>query len=152
MPTPQPIYDYWTKRYMNVLLSGYKAFPQEIGDGLAMEERAGFLRGMMVEAGKSGLIPTASEVIELLKDAPAAETKPIPLKETTETTKADKKPSSEAFDRNKPGWVCCPECASTDIKHPGKNGKKPYYACFECQIFLNIDDKSQPVVKPMGAK
>lgn len=60
----------------------------------------------------------------------------------------------DAFDRNKPGWVCCPNCGSVDIHHISeKDGKKrKFCACYDCGIFLNIDSKCQPSIKEMEPK
>lgn len=66
MVEPQVVYERWTRCYMGVLLMGYKALPAEI-QKYPVEEQASILRGMMVDAGKSGLIPTAKEVVEMLE-------------------------------------------------------------------------------------
>jgi len=55
-----------------------------------------------------------------------------------------------AYDRNKPGFVCCPQCGSTDVTHDKKPPKKgTYQACWDCRIWLNAADGA---VKPMDTQ
>lgn len=97
------------------------------------------------------------------QDAPkAAEPTPAPPK-AEKPAEAAKAPSTkgpatlegfdgkriEAFDKDKPGWVCCPQCGNTDITHPKPDGKRgTWQGCYECGIFLNQNGKTAP----MGGK
>lgn len=54
-----------------------------------------------------------------------------------------------AYDKDKPGWNYCPNCASLDVTHDKKPPKKgTYQACWDCRIWL---DPAGGKVRPMDA-
>lgn len=172
MVDSKQVYASWSKTYMSVLLEGFKALPDEVKAAFPKEEQAGILRGMMIEAGKSGLVPTAAEVVKMLeaaaapapKDeqrAPAGE-KVVPQKQDAPqapTTSAGKAPESVPgeypYDKDRPGWNFCPVCHNRDIDQVSDKTGKHYQACGPCKVYLNVDGKAVRIgngerVKPMG--
>jgi len=58
-------YEEWAQVYMRIAAIGWKNMPTEFAD-IPVEERVGILRGMMVDAGKSGLLPSLNQVLDIL--------------------------------------------------------------------------------------
>jgi len=164
----------WTVEYMAVVQAGWESMTVDVKSAFKSEDQAAIIRGMMVDAAKCGIVPSATDIIEMLAEQPderKAESTPMPeppqlppaplSSESSDTKKETKQEmtdfegkKTEAFDRNKPGWVCCPNCGSVDIHHISeKDGKKrKFCACYDCGIFLNIDSKCQPSIKEMEPK
>ena len=133
----------WVKRYMGIWCMGYSLLP----DGMKNEEaKAGAINGMMVGATKSGLLGHEAEAPQ----APAKERMPQkPPRQTPlgldEVPKGKDGKPLPAYDRNKPGWNYCPNCASKEITHDKTHPKKgTYQACWDCRLWLR-PDKDAPV-------
>ena len=105
VPSSSQIYGEWTRVYMEVLQKGYEAMPDWMKD-MPVEEGAGILRGMMVEAGKAGLIPTAAELVTKLDSEPCPdfqradelakpEEKPKPASEAAKPVQPAEKPKEQ---------------------------------------------------------
>jgi hypothetical protein len=53
---------------------------------------------------------------------------------------------SPAYDVGNKRWNYCPQCSTTDINHVSEKGKE-YQACFNCRLWLNIDEKTSSMDK-----
>ena len=66
------IVERWTAEYMAVVKAGWASFPTEMKDSVSAEDKAAIVRGMMVDAGKCGIIPGADSVIKMMDEEAAA--------------------------------------------------------------------------------
>jgi hypothetical protein len=58
--------DYWVSIYLRVFRMGWLNFPNDL-EALPVEQKCGILRGMMVDAGKSGLLPSLEQVLDIIE-------------------------------------------------------------------------------------
>ena len=69
MPDLEKAIDYWVSTYLEVLNAGWSKLPQDLA-ALPIAEKCNIFRGMMVEAGKSGLLPSLNQVLKIVASAP----------------------------------------------------------------------------------
>jgi len=65
MPDLEKAIDYWVSTYLKVLNTGWSKFSQDLA-ALPIAEKCSIFRGMMVEAGKSGLLPGLNQVLKIV--------------------------------------------------------------------------------------
>ncbi len=100
----------WIGIYWEIVRAGWVKMPENL---LAMpvEERCAILRGMMVEAGKSGLLPSLTQVMDMMeKEGASAE---LPARPVAPAQAAEAKPEPP-----KPGQQTISEAPET-IASPG---------------------------------
>ena len=82
--------------------------------------------------------PKAERSAEAPKPAPA---NPVARTEGPKTIEGFDGERIAAYDRDRPGWNCCPMCGSKDVTHEKKPPKKgTYQACWGFRIWLNAAD------------
>jgi hypothetical protein len=109
MPDLDKAFDYWVSTYLKVLRTGWSNFPEELV-ALPVEEKCGILRGMMVDAGKSGLLPSLNQVLEIIEKTGAA----APVRATTSPPVPEVAPAKPA----EPGQQTLAE-APESVSSPG---------------------------------
>jgi hypothetical protein len=72
--------DYWVSIYLRVFRMGWLNFPSDL-EALPVEQKCGILRGMMVDAGKSGLLPSLEQVLDIIEKTGAAAPAPPATRE-----------------------------------------------------------------------
>ena len=151
MPDLEKAIDYWVSTYLEVLNAGWSKLPQDLA-ALPIAEKCNVVRGMMVEAGKSGLLPSLNQVLKIVASddlsaplqPPPATVAPARGPPKTETPKA--KTLATAKQVNVIRWFCvtprCEEFVTEILETKGKSNAEQ----------LSISEASDLIAKLYAVK